>query len=153
MPEAPVQALQIALEIDIAAPPEKVWAILGTTAGMQRWLGAKEFVPEVGGAFRLEAKTPEGEFTFLGQVQVCEPRRELAFTWTQHEKGKDPWPVSTLVTIRLAETENGTRVILLHSSFEKLPQAIARAEYEGHITRWERSRALIELKQLVEGLD
>jgi uncharacterized protein YndB with AHSA1/START domain len=99
----------------------------------------------------MEVRDPdEGEFTFFGEVVKVVPNKELAFTWTEHEKGKDPWPVSTLVSFRLKPTPNGTLISLTHTGFEALEAGLGRREYEGHIIGWERSEALRELKEAVE---
>ena len=71
----------------------------------------------------------------------------------QQEEGKEPWPEETLVTLKLTPIPQGTHVALIHSDFEKLPQAIAEAERDDHIIGWERSQALPELKKLVETED
>lgn len=146
------EKLRIHFEIEINAPPEKVWAKLASQNGMHAWFSKRLiFEPHVGGKFRMEVRDPdEGEFTFFGEVVKVEPNQELAFTWTEHEKGKDPWPVSTLVSFKLKRTSNGTVVSLTHTGFEALESMLARREYEGHIVGWERAEPLQELKAAVE---
>jgi uncharacterized protein YndB with AHSA1/START domain len=147
----PNQPLAIILEIDINAPPEKIWQIIGSGEGMQAWLGMHGFEPRVGGAYRMHVTTPEGVFDFFGEVTACEPPNKLSFTWTQQEEGKQPWPLSTLVTLTVeAKSENLSRVRLHHTGFEQLPPEMAEEEHAGHILGWERSQALQELKQLAE---
>lgn len=144
--------MQVRFEVDIQASAEEVWAKLASREGMSQWFSERlifEFVE--GGEFRMEVSVPEeGDFTFFGEVQKIDPLRELAFTWTEHEKGKEPWPVSTLVSFKLQPIDEGTRVTLTHSGFEKLDAAIAQKEFEGHIEGWERSQTLSGLKEVVE---
>ena len=144
--------MQVHFEIEIDASPEQVWAQLASIEGMNQWFSSKlifEFV--VGGEFRMEVNMLEdGEYTFFGEVQKIDPFKELAFSWTEHEKGKDAWPVSTLVSFKLEPIARGTRVSLRHTGFEKLDAAIAQKEFEGHIEGWERSATLSDLKQVVE---
>jgi uncharacterized protein YndB with AHSA1/START domain len=144
--------MQVYFEIDIEASPEQVWAQLASIEGMNQWFSSKLiFEFEVGGEFRMEVNIPEdGEFTFFGEVLKIDPYNELAFTWTEHERGKNPWPVSTLVSFKLEPIDNGTRVSLTHRGFEKLDAAIAQKEFEGHIEGWERSATLSDLKKVVE---
>jgi uncharacterized protein YndB with AHSA1/START domain len=146
------EKLEIRFEIEIDAPPEKVWSKLATPEGMNEWFSKKlVFEPRLGGAFRMEVREPGGgEFTFFGTVVTIEPGRELAFTWTEHEKGREPWPVSTLVSFKLQPVAGGTRVTLTHTGFDALEVGLARREYEGHILGWERSAALADLKAAVE---
>ena len=93
--------LKIDLEIEIAAPPERVWQVFSTPENMQEWMRLSGYLPEVGANYQMDVSTPEGAFIFTGEVKVFDPPRELAFTWVQQEVGKDPWPVDTLVTLRL----------------------------------------------------
>ena len=144
--------LQIQFEIEINAPPAKVWAKLATLEGMHEWFSKKLiFEFRQGGRFQMETSiSGDGDFTFFGEVVKVRPSEELAFTWTEHEKGKDPWPVSTLVSFKLKPNKNGTLVSLTHTGFEALAGDLARTEYEGHIVGWERAETLKELKIAVE---
>lgn len=144
------EKLEIHFEIEINAPPSKVWTKLATLEGMNEWLSKKLiFEFREGGRFQMEVSM-EGDFTFFGEVVKIDPQKELAFTWTEHEKGKDPWPVSTLVSFKLKPTQSGTLVSLTHTGFEALQGELARDEYEGHIVGWERADALMDLKTVVE---
>lgn len=146
------EEMRIHFQIEINAPPEKVWTTLTSPEAMSQWL-SKHLVLEVkeGGEFRMDVNIPdEGEYTFFGEVVRVDPPRELAFTWTEHEKGKNPWPASTLVSFKLHPSASGTLVSLAHTGFEALDAAIARQEYEGHIVGWERAQTLQELKKVVE---
>jgi uncharacterized protein YndB with AHSA1/START domain len=144
--------LRIHFEIEINAPPEKVWAKLATLEGMNEWFSRSlVFEPRKGGRFQMEVKMPDSsEFTFFGEVTKIEPNKELTFTWIQHEKGQTPWPVSTTVSFKLWPSDNGTTVTLTHSGFEALDSAIAQNEYEGHIVGWQQSNVLADLKTAVE---
>lgn len=147
-----VEGLKIHFEIEIKAQPDKVWSKLASLECMNEWFSKKlVFEFREGGRFNMEVSIPgDGDFTFYGEVVKIDPPRELAFTWTEHEKGKTPWPVSTLVSFKLRPTKTGTIVSLTHSGFEKLQGELARSEYEGHIVGWERAEALKDLKALVE---
>ena len=144
--------LKIHFEIEIKASPDKVWAKLASLEGMHEWFSKKlvfEFHP--GGRFQMEVSIPgDGDFTFYGEVVKIDPPHELAFTWTEHEKGKTPWPIATLVSFKLRPKGDGTVVSLTHTGFEKLEGELARTEYEGHIVGWERAETLKELKAAVE---
>ncbi len=146
------EKLQIQFEIEINAPPEKVWAKLATLEGMNEWLSKKLiFEFREGGQFRMDVSIPgDGDYVFFGEVVKVEPNKELAFTWTEHEKGKDPWPISTFVSFKLKPSKNGTLVSMIHTGFEALLGNLARKEYEGHIVGWERAGTLQELKAAVE---
>jgi len=144
--------LKIHFEIEINTTPERVWAKLASLEGMNEWFSRKlVFEFHEGGRFQMEVSIPgDGDFTFYGEVVKIDPPHELAFTWTEHEKGKTPWPVSTLVSFRLRPKGEGTLVSLSHTGFEKLKGEMARAEYEGHIEGWARAETLKDLKAAVE---
>lgn len=146
------EKLQIQFEIEINASPDKVWAKLATLEGMNEWLSKKLiFEFREGGQFRMDVNIPgDGEYVFFGEVVKLEANKELAFTWIEQEKGKDPWPVSTLVSFKLKPSKNGTTVSMTHTGFEALQGDLARKEYEGHIVGWERAETLKELKAAVE---
>ena len=144
--------LKIVFEIEIEAPPEKVWAKLASLEGMNEWFSKKlTFEFQVGGRFKMDVSIPgDGDFTFFGEVVTIDPPRELAFTWIEQEKGKNPWPVATLVSFKLQPSQRGTLVTLIHSGFDKLESELAHSEYEGHIEGWTRANTLSELKTAVE---
>lgn len=146
------EKLQIQFEIEINAPPEQVWAKLASLEGMNEWLSKKlVFEFHQGGEFRMDVNIPgDGEFVFFGEVVKLEPLKELAFTWTEQEKGKEPWPVATLVSFKLKPSQNGTIVSLTHTGFEALEGELAQREFEGHIVGWERAQPLTDLKAAVE---
>jgi uncharacterized protein YndB with AHSA1/START domain len=153
IPSHNAELLKIQFETEIEAPPDRVWSVLASPEGMHEWFSKHlVFEPRLGGRFQMEVSEPGGgQFTFTGEVKRFDPGRELAFTWIEHEHGKDPWPVATLVTFRLTPTARGTTLVtLIHTGFEALQGDLARREYDGHILGWERSETLKDLKAAVE---
>lgn len=76
--------------------------------------------PYLGGRF-LELHDIEAAEGFeVGRVTAWEPGRRLALTWTQVG-----WPegATTDVEIRFEAFEDGTRVRLQHTGFERIPDA------------------------------
>lgn len=144
--------LKVHFEIEIKATLEEVWTKLASLEGMNEWFSKKlVFEFQEGGRFQMEVSIPEdGDFTFYGEVVKINPPHELAFTWTEHEKGKTPWPIATLVSFKLRPKGDNTVVSLTHTGFEKLEGELAHTEYEGHIVGWERAETLKELKAAVE---
>jgi uncharacterized protein YndB with AHSA1/START domain len=146
------EKLQIHFEIEINAPPAKVWSKLATLDGLKEWFGRNLiFEHKVGGRFQMEGELPgEGPYKFTGLVTSLVPESELAFTWRSEVGEKEPWPAYTLVTFRLFPTAAGTRVTLDHTGFEALGEALAKSGFEGHVQGWTMSQTLEELKQVVE---
>ncbi|MCW5875861.1 MAG: SRPBCC domain-containing protein [Anaerolineales bacterium] len=145
-------SLRIQFEIDIQAPPAKVWAKMATLEGMNQWLARNlVFEHQVGGRFEMKGNLPgEGPYRFTGEVVTLIPEEELAFTWKHDPEEGTAWPVATLVTLRLVAVEGGTRVTLTHSGFEALGEAAGKNAYEGHIQGWTIAENLNSLKAAVE---
>jgi uncharacterized protein YndB with AHSA1/START domain len=145
--------LKIQFEIEIDAPPAKVWEKMASQDAMNEWLARSlVFEHEVGGRFQMEGTGPsEGPYRFTGEVVKVVAEKELAFTW-KSELGEDgDWTEHTLVRFQLEPTETGTRVTLTHSGFEKLGADMAHKAYEGHIQGWSAAQTLDGLKAAVEG--
>ena len=135
----------------INAPPTQVWDLLAGADGIKQWLGPTTYEPRPGGPITFDVNHDSGQYHMFGEVVTFDPPHTLAFTWTEHEAGKDPWPVATLVTITLAAENGGTRVKLVHSGFEQLPADIAPAQFESYTQGWAVRPVLQGLKTLVEG--
>lgn len=143
--------MAVRLQTFIGAPPERVWHFLGTVEGLQAWLGPKTYEPRLHGKILFVVSEGEHTYRMTGEVTRFDPPRELAFTWREQKVGEEPWPVPTLVSIRLLPADGGTVVQLTHSGFEALPEAIAAREYAGYVRGWERRPAMARLKELVGG--
>lgn len=152
IPAHTAEKLQIHFAIEIAAPPDKVWAKMATVEGMNQWLARNlVFEHEVGGQFRMEGEAPqEGPYRFTGQVVKIEPEKELAFTWKSEVGEAGDWPVDTLVIFSLEPSESGTRVTLTHSGFDALGEALGKSAFEGHIEGWTQADTLGSLKEVAE---
>ncbi|MCW5873425.1 MAG: SRPBCC domain-containing protein [Anaerolineales bacterium] len=145
------EELKIEFEIFINATPTKVWSLMASVEGMQQWLARNlVFEHQLGGRFEMKGNLPgERPYRFTGEVVTLDPERELAFTWKSDPEGGTPWPVSTLVTLRLQPEGDGTRVSLTHTGFEALGEA-GKSQYEGHIQGWTIAENLNDLKKAVE---
>ena len=147
------EELKIQFEIEVNAPPKKVWEKMASVEAMNEWF-AKNLIFEhkVGGRFQMEGDLPgDGPYKFTGEVVKVVPEKELAFTWKSDLAEEGAWPESTLVRMLLVPTETGTRVTLIHTGFEALGEAIAKTAYEGHIQGWTMSATLMALKESIEG--
>ncbi|WP_453984518.1 SRPBCC family protein [Brevibacterium casei] len=111
--------------IDIAAPPESVFAYLTTDAGMTAWMGEfADLDPVPGGRFSVDiAGHPvRGEF-----LHIESPRR-VVVSWGF--PGSDDLPAgASTVEFRLTPIASGTRVDLRHSDLPDI-------EVPGHAAGW-----------------
>ncbi len=144
------EAMQVALERRIPAPPAKIWSLLASADGMKHWLGPTIYEPRLGGAITFDVQEGERRFHMFGEVTRFEPEVALHFTWTEHEAGDEPWPTPTEVQISLQSDGEGTLVRLVHTGFEQLPAEIAQQEFEGYQAGWGRRDVLAALAALLE---
>jgi uncharacterized protein YndB with AHSA1/START domain len=138
-------------EIDIAAPPERVWALVTQAEHLGRWFG------DAGAAVDLR---PGGALAFRwadhgeadGRVEIVEPPRRFAFRWRgPAEFGYGAGPLdpenSTLVEFTLAPQGEGTRLRVVEQGFAALGGTDeARGRHrDGNVRGWR-----MELGELAE---
>ena len=133
----------IVSEIEIAAPPERVFRALTDAKQLIHWWGDQEACRATvwemdarpGGKWRFEASDPSGklvingvrEFKAHGEILEYSPPRYLVYTWIAnwHEKPD----LVTVVIWDLKATRNGTHVKMTHSGLAEI--AVARKDYTG----------------------
>jgi uncharacterized protein YndB with AHSA1/START domain len=127
---------QIERETVIAAPVERVWALLTEAEHLGRWFGdaGAEIDLRPGGAMSLSWEEHD---TVHGRVVEVEPQGRFSYRW-----GPDPDLTdanSTLVELTLAAEGEGTRLRVVESGFADLDVTPAkRAEQiEGNREGWE----------------
>lgn len=121
----------------IKAPRDRVYAAWTDPAQLMEWFGPEGVQTRglmadarVGGAFRWEVTSPEGEkMTMLGEFRELQPDRKIAFTW-QWQDDEDWKNYTSIVTVELDDAEGGTEVRLTH---ERLPSEESR---DGHARGW-----------------
>lgn len=131
----------IVSEIEIAAPPDRIFQALTKPAELQRWFGGSPQCPVK--TWRMDARlggrysyaTEEGAIVLNnvshlqchGEIVEFDPPRLLAYTWfgNWHDHSEQ----ETLVQWELTPVAGGTRVKVTHSGLAELP--IARKDYSG----------------------
>src|SRR6266436_5789270 len=117
---------QIEKRIELAAPVSRVWRALTDHREFGEWFRVKLDGPFVPG------QVSRGHVTYPGYehlkweavVQKMDPERLFSFTW--HPYAIDPKmdyskETPTLIEFRLEKIENGTRLSLSESGFDKIP--------------------------------
>lgn len=127
-------------EIDVAAPPERVFRALTDSGELTRWFRSSEcppkfwkFDPRAGGKYGYATEkgtlTVNGvsEFECHGEVLEYVPPHLLIYTWIAnwHE---DP-SHRTVVRWDLTPTASGTHVKVTHSGLAQ--EEVARKDYSG----------------------
>lgn len=118
-----VEALRVVQEMEIAAPPERVFRALTDPDEIPLWWGDEESYETTGaeidlrpgGEYRLEGTSVRlGTFEVTGSYRTVDPPRRLAYTWTP---SWDEGARDSVVEIALEPTETGTRVRVVHTAF------------------------------------
>lgn len=130
----------IVSEIQIAAPPERVFRALKDPGELKRWFRGPECPPKfwkmdarVGGQYSYVTEKRSivvnrvSEFECHGEILECDPPRLLVYTWIAN--WHDDKSARTVVRWELEKKGSGTHVKVTHSGLASLP--IARKDYSG----------------------
>jgi uncharacterized protein YndB with AHSA1/START domain len=138
-----MDTLDITRSIDIAAPIAKVWSALTEADLIAQWFGDSAEFDAVAGGTGYFGWSEHGKHRVL--VEEVDAPRLLVYRWAR-DTDTDPVPGnSTLVRIELSEIDGGTRLALVETGFEQMPNPeAAHADNQGGWTA--------ELGELVEFL-
>ncbi len=135
----------------IAAPRERVWRVLSDVHQFCRWFGcdtsALAFTPGVPVRMVAHYPTPADDLVFYMDIEdVVPPER---FTWRWHPganfEGEDlSQEPKTLVTFRLEEADNGTRVTVVETGFDQIFAHRRAAAYKDNVGGWEAQMVALE---------
>ncbi|TDD68724.1 ATPase [Jiangella aurantiaca] len=119
--------------MDVAHPPDKVWAAITTAEGLGAWLGHEATIdPRPGGAARV---TWTGGHTVEMRVERVEEPTVFGFTWQIYGLPDDD-PRRTYVEFTLEAVGDGTRLRVVETGFAQLPEDAYRKAYEAHTEGW-----------------
>jgi uncharacterized protein YndB with AHSA1/START domain len=127
-------------EIDIVAPPERIFQALTDAAQLTRWftnptcpIHLWEMDARRGGLYRYHTEKGTAvvnnvsEFECHGEILEFDPPRVLVYTWFGN--WHDDVAQRTVVRWELTPTKSGTHVKVTHSGLATLP--VARKDYSG----------------------
>ncbi len=132
---------RIERETTIAAPVERVWAVLTEAEHIGRWFAdaGAEIDLRPGGALVMRWQRARHD---PARVEAVEPPRRFAYRWTAHHAAQGAEPAegnSTLVEFTLTPEGDGTRLRVVESGFASLAtdeQARVKANYDDNAGGW-----------------
>ena len=114
----------VEVQIELAAPPEVVFAFLVDPERYARWQGTRaELDPRPGGIYRVWM---DAETVAAGEYLEVSPPTRVAFTWGWEGSDELP-PGASTVEIDLQPDGDGTTLLLRHSG---LPDGASAAMHE-----------------------
>ena len=132
--------------MQLAHPPERVWAALTTADGLAAWFGNEATIDlRPGGTARM--RWTEQGFTAQMRVERVEEPRVFGFTWGIYGLPEDD-PRRTYVEFTLEPVGAGTRLTVVETGFAQLPEDAHRKAYGGNAEGWAK-----ELGELAAYLD
>ena len=132
--------------VQLAHPPERVWAALTTAEGLAAWFGDEAAIELRPGGTAWMRWANEG-FTAHMRVERVEEPAVFGFTWPIYGLPEDD-PRRTYVEFTLEPAGTGTRLTVVESGFAQLPEDAYHKAYDGNTEGWAK-----ELAELVDYLD
>ena len=131
--------------VEIAHPPDRVWAALTTAEGLGTWFGDEAAIDlRPGGSAWMKFG---GGYTADMRVERVEEPTVFGFTWHIFGLPGDD-PRRTYVEFTLEPVGAGTRLTVVETGFAQLPDDDHRKAYDGNAEGW-----VQELGELVDYLD
>jgi uncharacterized protein YndB with AHSA1/START domain len=110
---------QIEHEVVIAAPPERVWALLTEAEHIREWFAfdGAEIDLRPGGALVMRWQE---HGTYHARIEAVEPPHRFAYRWSHLPDREPEAGNATLVAFTLAPEGTGTRLRVVESDFRAL---------------------------------
>jgi uncharacterized protein YndB with AHSA1/START domain len=131
--------------IELAQPPDQVWAALTTAEGLGTWFGNEAAIDLRPGGSALMSWA-DGTTVEMRVERVEEPT-VFGFTWPIFGLAEED-PRRTYVEFTLEPAGSGTRLTVVESGFAQLPEDAYHKAFDGNTDGWAR-----ELAELADYLD
>jgi uncharacterized protein YndB with AHSA1/START domain len=130
---------KIVRTVELKAPRARVWRALTTEAEFAQWFGVKFLEGKLRPGDRVKAVSTHPGYEgveFYFNVEKVESPRYFSWRWIPGapEPANEPM---TLVEFVLEETEDGTRVTITESGFDRLSLAYRSKAFEDNSSGWE----------------
>lgn len=139
--ETTVTPDRIEKEVTLDAPRSRVWRALTDVAQFNAWFGVSLTAPFAPGAEvrgRLTARNYD-HVTMTIWIETMEPERFFSFRWHPYaiEEGVDySAEPTTLVSFTLQEVAGGTRLTIVESGFDAIPESRRAKAFSSNSSGW-----------------
>ena len=141
MPTTTVTPDRIEKQVTLDAPRSRVWRALTDVAQFNAWFGVKlssPFVPgaEVSGQITIR---DYDHVTMTIWIETMEPERFFSFRWHPYaiEPGVDyAAEPTTLVSFTLEDAGQGTRLTIVESGFDAIPESRRAKAFAMNSSGW-----------------
>jgi len=133
---------RIEKQILLDAPRDRVWRAISDVREFNEWFRVGLTSPFAPGAVVSGQITYPGyeHLTITAWVETIEPQRRFAFRW--HPGAIEPGvdytsEPTTLVTFTLDDADGGTRLTIVESGFDAIPESRRKEAFRGNSKGWE----------------
>ena len=139
--ESPASTDRIVKEVTLDAPRSRVWHALTDVEQFNTWFGVKlgePFVPGAAVSGKLQFKNWE-HVTMTIWIESMDAERFFSFRWHPYpiQESFDPsTDPTTLVTFTLEDAGNGTRLTIVESGFDALPESRRATAFKMNTGGW-----------------
>ncbi|HSD20847.1 MAG TPA: SRPBCC family protein [Anaeromyxobacter sp.] len=139
------ESIPVAARSIVARSPHDLWPLVGTAAGIEKWIAHVErFDAELGGGFRLTSRYQGREIVEEGTVEELSPESRVALSW---EWAGESWGAPTRVEFHIDPDPAGSSLLILHSGFDRLAPERRLAARRNYAAAW--PEVLEDLRRLV----
>lgn len=135
-------------QVLLNAPREKVWDAITRAELVSRWFGSDTEIPSLNVGQEIAFGWASENYTCRAIIERVEPMSVFAYKWEHGDVNLDR-PIAeetlTLVTFTLEDVDGGTRLTLVETGFDSLPEGVG--SYDENSSGW-----TYELNELVEFL-
>lgn len=140
-PATPASSDRIEKQVTLDAPRSRVWRALTDVAQFNAWFGVSLTAPFVPGA-EISGKISIRSYqhvTMTIWIETMEPERLFSFRWHPYavEEGVDyAAEPTTLVSFTLEDVAGGTRLTIVESGFEAIPESRRAKAFSMNSSGW-----------------
>jgi uncharacterized protein YndB with AHSA1/START domain len=144
---------RIEKNVVINAPRSRVWNALADSQKFGEWFGVRFTEPFKAGAVLTGNITNKNyeHIAITAWIETIEPETRFAYRWHPHAidttRNYSDEP-TTLVTFTLDDTPDGTKLTVVETGFDQIPESRRQEAFTGNTGGWEQQ--VIRVRKYVE---